>query len=218
MSDIVIKILIIGDTSVGKTSFVNMYTEGTFTDEFLTTIGIDFKWKIIEFNETQVKIVLYDTSGQSRFRTVVTSYYKNTDAILFIYDITERATFEKFPEWLQQIKDKSSIEMDKIIIFGNKNDCAESRKVSVEEAQKLSKSLGITFVEGNVKNNVNITPVINTILSRLLEKKKAELEESVASVQEEQRISLQQEGFQKGKTNKQNERKLKQQKEMEKCC
>ena len=124
-TDFAFKILLLGDSSVGKTCFLKRYTDNTFQDAYLSTIGFDFKFKFVTLeNGKTVKVQLWDTAGQERFRTIAKSYYKGAHGIILIYDVTNRKTFDNIRKWLNQIKDEASNKIS-IILVANKIDCED---------------------------------------------------------------------------------------------
>lgn len=178
-SDIVIKILTLGESSVGKTSIILRYTENTFSEQFLTTIGIDFKQKIIDFKKKKVKVLLVDTSGQERFRNIAANYFKSADGILFVYDITKKDTLTKFEYWFSQIQEQSSVNKNSVLIFGNKNDCEEQREVSQEEARTIGDKYGLISMEGSAQSGEGVQVAIEKIIENILSTKSFMDEESV---------------------------------------
>ncbi len=173
--DYVFKILTLGESSVGKSSIILRYTNGHFNQQILSTTGIDFRTKIIEYNEQKIKLVIYDTSGQERYRTIAANYYKNADGILFVYDITNKSTLT-FKYWLEQIKEKSSIQS--IILFGNKTDLENgedenySREISLEEGNSVAKEFGLKLFEGSAKEGINIDEAIEELVGLIYKEKK----------------------------------------------
>ena len=132
--DFAFKVLLLGDSSVGKTCFLKRYTDDTFQDAYLSTIGFDFKFKSITLNNgKEVRVQLWDTAGQERFRTIAKSYYKGAHGIILMYDVTNRKTYDNIKKWLNQIRDETGNRIS-IILVANKIDCEELRQVTKEEA------------------------------------------------------------------------------------
>ena len=156
-SEITYKILLLGDSSVGKTCFLKRYTDNTFQDAYLSTIGFDFKFKSVPLKSgKKVKVQLWDTAGQERFRTIAKSYYKGAHGIILIYDVTNRKTFENIRKWLNQIKEETSNKIS-IILVANKIDCDEDlRVVSKEEGEDLAKNAGLPIYEASAKDSINV--------------------------------------------------------------
>ena len=150
------KVLLLGDTTVGKTCFLLKYTDKTFIEEHMTTIGLDYRLKSLKLkNGKELKLQIWDTAGQERFRTITKSYYKGSEGILLIYDVTKRESFENVKTWVSQIREevsKSSV----IYVVGNKIDLEDTRKVTTEEGVNLAKELELPFKEASAKNGINI--------------------------------------------------------------
>jgi small GTP-binding protein len=150
------KVLLLGDTTVGKTCFLLKYTDKTFIEEHMTTIGLDYRLKTLKLKDgKEIKLQIWDTAGQERFRTITKSYYKGSEGILLIYDVTKRESFENVKTWVSQIREevsKSSV----IYVVGNKIDLEDTRKVTTEEGVNLAKELELPFKEASAKNGINI--------------------------------------------------------------
>jgi Ras-related protein Rab-8A len=166
--DFTIKLLMIGDSSVGKTSILNKYVTNKFTDEFTTTIGIDFHIKRIAVNNKIVKLQLWDTAGQERFRSVTIGYFRGAQGALVVYDITNRESFKNIKKWMEDI-DKNCYNGIIIFLVGNKIDEIQNRKVSTEEGEELGKKYNINYFECSAKTGKNIEELyfnIATIISK----------------------------------------------------
>ena len=164
------KILLLGDSSVGKTCFLKRYTDGTFQDAYLSTIGFDFKFKHITLdNGKTVKVQLWDTAGQERFRTIAKSYYKGAHGIVLIYDVTNRKTFDNIRKWLIQIKNEAASKIS-IVLVANKIDCEdELKQVKKEEGEALAKNNNLTIFEASAKDNINVEESFKYIIEEINE-------------------------------------------------
>ncbi|KAK2675632.1 hypothetical protein RAB80_007817 [Fusarium oxysporum f. sp. vasinfectum] len=151
----VIKLLLIGDSGVGKSCCLLRFSEDSFTPSFITTIGIDFKIRTIELDGKRVKLQIWDTAGQERFRTITTAYYRGAMGILLVYDVTDERSFNNIRTWFQNVEQHATEGVNKILI-GNKCDWEEKRVVSTEQGQALADELGIPFLEVSAKSNINI--------------------------------------------------------------
>ena len=173
--DYVFKLLTLGESSVGKSSIILRFTNNQFNDQLLSTTGIDFRTKIIDYKEQKIKLVIYDTSGQERYRTIAANYYKNADGILFVYDITNENSLT-FKYWLEQIQEKSSVKS--IILFGNKTDLEnveeekKERKITFEEGKKIADQYGLKLFEGSAKQGININEAIEEFVGLIYKEKK----------------------------------------------
>ena len=166
--DFTIKLLMIGDSNVGKTSILNKYVTNKFTDEFTTTIGIDFHIKRISVNDKIVKLQLWDTAGQERFRSVTIGYFRGAQGALVVYDVTNRESFNNIKKWMEDI-DKNCYNGIIIFLVGNKIDEIQNREVSIEEGKELGKKYKISYFECSAKTGKNIEELyfnIATIISK----------------------------------------------------
>ena len=155
-SDSVYKVLLLGDSTVGKTCFLMRYTDNTFQEIHMSTIGLDYRLKTMTLNSgKQVKVQIWDTAGQDRFRAITKNYYKGAHGIILIYDVTNQITFDNVTNWITQIKEEAS---DKVTIFlvGNKIDDEKNRKVETEEGKKLAEEFKLKFYETSAKIGTNV--------------------------------------------------------------
>lgn len=159
-----IKLLMIGDSGVGKTCLLLRYANDSFSPTFITTIGIDFKIKTITLDDKVIKLQIWDTAGQERFRTITTSYFRGAQGILLVYDVTDRGSFENVSNWVGQIKSHAENNISKVLI-GNKSDVDDSeRAVTYEEGKKLAEEYGIgTFFEASAKQNICVTEAFEAV-------------------------------------------------------
>ena len=153
--DYLFKVLIIGNSCVGKSNMLLRFTENTFHESFLPTIGVDFKIRNVEVNDKVVKLHIWDTAGQERFKTITATYYKGAHGIILVYDITDRSTFVDIHTWLNEIETHASTGVAKLLV-GNKCDMEAERQVSFDEGQNMASELGVPFLETSAKNKINI--------------------------------------------------------------
>ena len=168
-----IKIMTLGNMKVGKTNFMLKYTENKYEESHVSTIGLDFKIKKIEINNKNYQLLLFDTAGQERYKSIALNVIKDTHGILLMYDITEKATFESIPDWIQNIKDLKGDDFP-LILLGNKIDLENERTVSKEEGQKLADEIGIQFFEISNKEGINIQEAGLALIKKIIEKKEKE--------------------------------------------
>jgi Ras-related protein Rab-8A len=157
-----IKLLMIGDSGVGKTCLLLRYANDSFSPTFITTIGIDFKIKNIEIDQKRVKLQIWDTAGQERFRTITTSYFRGAQGIVLVYDVTDRRSFESIRNWINQIQQHADVHVNKILV-GNKCDMLDEKVVSTEEGKKLAEEFNMMFWETSAKNDVNVEQSFHSI-------------------------------------------------------
>ncbi|CAF0740646.1 unnamed protein product [Adineta steineri] len=139
--DYMFKLLIIGNSSVGKTSFLFRYADDSFTSAFVSTVGIDFKVKTVFRQDKRVKLQIWDTAGQERYRTITTAYYRGAMGFILMYDITNEESFNAVQDWCTQIK-MYSWDNAQVVLVGNKCDLEQDRAVSLERGQRLADQLG----------------------------------------------------------------------------
>ena len=164
--DCLFKLLIIGESGVGKTCILLRFTEDSFTANHLTTIGIDFKIKIINIDNKLVKLQIWDTAGQERFRTITKTYYKGAHGIILTYDVTDLNSFRSIKNWIKQIESNAQSSVCKVLV-GNKCDKSD-RKVTVEEGKKLAEEFNMEFFETSAKSNQNINEVFTFLTREIL--------------------------------------------------
>ena len=153
--DVKYKIMVLGESRVGKTSLIKQYTKEQFGGVYLTTVGMDFQDKIIDIEGKKVRLQIWDTAGQERFRNVTKSYFQSSHGFVLVYDITDKTTFEKTNFWMEQIK-LNGPENPKLILVGNKCDLSNERKVSIEEGENFAKKNNIKFFESSAKEGTNV--------------------------------------------------------------
>ena len=169
--DYLFKVLFVGDSSVGKTQIINKFVENNFLENCVSTIGVDFKIKEVEFKNKKIKLQLWDTAGQERFRAIIQNYYKNAHLIAFFYAINNRNSFNSIPKWVDEVK-KQTDKNTKFLLVGNKCDLEENkRQVSTEEAQEYAKENKIEFIEVSAKTEKGINDMFKYIISELLKEK-----------------------------------------------
>jgi len=161
------KILLVGDSGVGKSALLLRYTDNTFTDNFVSTIGVDFKIKTISLDGQTVKLQIWDTAGQERFKTITSSYYRGSHGILVVYDITDVVSFNNIRVWLEEIKKYTSGESVIILLVGNKNDQESNRAVETSQGQEMADKLGCLFMETSAKDRVNVDNIFLELIRSL---------------------------------------------------
>ncbi|KTW28020.1 GTP-binding protein ypt2 [Pneumocystis carinii B80] len=153
--DYLIKLLLIGDSGVGKSCLLLRFSDDFFTPSFITTIGIDFKIRTIELDGKRIKLQIWDTAGQERFRTITAAYYRGAMGILIVYDVTDEKSFQNVRLWVSNVEQHASEGVNKILV-GNKCDWEERRVISEEQGQALAQEFGIPFLETSAKSNINV--------------------------------------------------------------
>ena len=165
--DHLFKILVIGDTGCGKTSIMQRFVEGTFDEQFVVTVGTDFKEKIIEVNEKSIKLQIWDTAGQERFRAINSSYYRGAHGIIVVYDVTDTDSFENTQTWLGDISRYACSEVPRILI-GNKCDDITKKEVDYIYGKDFSEKEGMPFIETSAKDGTNILEAFELITEEMI--------------------------------------------------
>jgi Ras-related protein Rab-10 len=167
--DHLFKILLIGDSGVGKTCILCRFSDDSFNPSFISTIGIDFKMKTIELNGKKIKLQIWDTAGQERFYTITSTYYRGAMGIMLVYDITDGKSFDSIGKWLRNIDENANEDVVRMIM-GNKCDMEDKRVIQTERGQEVAKHHGIPFIETSAKTNINVTRAFHDITLKILEK------------------------------------------------
>lgn len=169
--DKLLKLTIIGDAKSGKSCFLQRFSGGKFTETYLPTIGVDFMIKTLEVKDKRIKLQMWDTSGQDRFKSISSSYYKGTNIIILLYDITNIESFNNLESHIKNIDDLSKVQ---ICILGNKSDLVDNdsnyRAVDSQAGLEFASKYNALFMEVSAKNNTNIDSAINEAVSCWLTK------------------------------------------------
>ena len=173
MVELNVKILIVGDTNVGKTSLLLQYTDNFYPLQHAATVGIEFKVKNITYKNYNVKLQIWDTAGQERFHSITNNFFRNADGILFVYDITNKKSFEGIKNWIQEAEEEVGDDFQKILI-GNKSDLEEERTVPLKKLEEFCLEKKINFLETSAKNNINLKEAFNKIVELIFEDKSDE--------------------------------------------
>ncbi|OHT01734.1 Ras-related protein RIC1 [Tritrichomonas foetus] len=146
------------------------FTEDIFIENYISTIGVDFKIRTITQDKKVIKLQIWDTAGQERFRAITKSYYHGSHGIVIVYDITDRKTFDKIPDWMNQIQQSDNSEDSCKILIGNKCDLADHREVKIEEGEELARQYDIPFMETSAKDSLNVDNLFHTMATAMKEK------------------------------------------------
>jgi len=165
--DYLFKLLLIGDSGVGKSCLLLRFADDCYMESYISTIGVEFKIRTIELDGKTVKLQIWDTAGQERFRTITSSYYRGAHGIIIVYDVTDRESFNNVKQWLAEIDKYASSENVNKLLVGNKSDLASKKVVSYDEAKELADSLGIKFLETSAKNSHNVEQAFNVMASEI---------------------------------------------------
>ncbi|XP_065841779.1 ras-related protein Rab-8B-like [Oscarella lobularis] len=153
--DYLFKLLLIGDSAVGKTCILFRFSEDAFNSTFISTIGIDFKIRTVELDGKKIKLQIWDTAGQERFRTITTAYYRGAMGIMLVYDITNLKSFENIKNWIRNVEEHAAADVERMIL-GNKCDMEDQRKVPRDKGEQLAAEHGIKFSETSAKTGQGV--------------------------------------------------------------
>ncbi|CAO3638249.1 unnamed protein product [Cunninghamella echinulata] len=166
-----LKLLLIGNSNVGKSSLLLRFTDDTFLpqEEVSATIGVDFKVSLMEVDGRTYKLTIWDTAGQERFRTLTSSYYRGAQGVILVYDVSSRETFDALSTWWNEVNTYcSSPDVIKMIV-GNKVDKESSRVVTYQEGAELARKLQTLFVECSAKTNFGVEEAFEELVTKIIE-------------------------------------------------
>ncbi|WOG86713.1 hypothetical protein DCAR_0205931 [Daucus carota subsp. sativus] len=160
------KVVIIGDSAVGKSNLLSRYARNEFNLHSKATIGVEFQTQSMEIEGKEVKAQIWDTAGQERFRAVTSAYYRGAVGALIVYDISRRTTFDSVTRWLQELDTHSETTVARMLI-GNKSDLDNIRDVSVEEGVKLAEEQGLFFMETSALDATNVQKAFEIVIREI---------------------------------------------------
>merc|ERR1712005_94509 len=164
--DYLFKLLLIGNSGVGKSCLLLRFADDTYTESYISTIGVDFKIRTIQLDGKTIKLQIWDTAGQERFRTITSSYYRGAHGIIVVYDTTDSDTFEHVKTWLHEIDRYASENVNKLLV-GNKSDLTSKRQVETESAKEFADSVNIPFLETSAKSATNVEDAFMTMAGEI---------------------------------------------------
>mmetsp|Transcript_67362 Transcript_67362/g.60513 ORF Transcript_67362/g.60513 Transcript_67362/m.60513 type:complete len:218 (+) Transcript_67362:104-757(+) len=165
---VLVKIIIIGESGVGKTAILHQYVMDKFIQEHKATIGADFLTKEINVDDKIVTLQIWDTAGQERFQSLGNAFYRGADACILVYDITDQKSFDQIEDWKQKFVNQANIENEReypFLLLGNKSDMSQNRAVSQQQGEQYASNNGMTFYETSAKDGNNIDTAIQAIAS-----------------------------------------------------
>lgn len=171
--DYLFKLLLIGDSGVGKSCLLLRFADDTYTESYISTIGVDFKIRTVELDGKTIKLQIWDTAGQERFRTITSSYYRGAHGIIVVYDVTDSESFNNVKQWLHEIDRYASENVNKLLV-GNKADLTSKRAVTFDQGKEFADSLGIEFLETSAKNATNVEKAFMTMAAQIKSRMKAQ--------------------------------------------
>ena len=168
--DLTLKILIVGDSSVGKTNFMTRFIENKFSEGYMTTSGIDLQTTDIQIKNKKIRIQLWDTAGQEKYKSITKNLFLKVMGAIIIYDITSEKSYINCKMWVQMIKEECGSHMQ-IIIVGNKSDLTDQRKIDEEEVMNYAKEQNTQYIETSCKTGENIRKAVSILCEKIMENK-----------------------------------------------
>ena len=171
-AQIVLKLLLLGDSSVGKTSILLKYISNKFDDSSISTVGVDYMDKIIDYNKFKIKLQIWDTSGEEKFRTITKNFYRNADGLLVVFDLTKKESYDHIRSWINEAKENN--DKLKTILIGNKLDLKDERIVAIDVAKQFAEKNNLKYIETSAKDGTNINESFQAIIDLLFDGKSSE--------------------------------------------
>ena len=166
--ELLYKIIIVGDTCVGKSNILSRYLKDEFRDDSKSTVGVELGSKFLKIKGVGAKLQIWDTAGQERYRSITSSYYKGSHGCFIVYDITNEISFENVDKWYEQAKKETSKEIS-IILVGNKCDLENERKISKEQVEEKAKSLNCPFFETSALSKIKIDDIFTEMVNNIFD-------------------------------------------------
>ena len=171
-AQIVLKLLLLGDSSVGKTSILLKYISNKFDDSSISTVGVDYMDKIIDYNKFKIKLQIWDTSGEEKFRTITKNFYRNADGLLVVFDLTKKESYDHIRSWINEAKENN--DKLKTLLIGNKLDLKDERIVAIDVAKQFAEKNNLKYIETSAKDGTNINESFQAIIDLLFDGKSSE--------------------------------------------
>ena len=171
-AQIVLKLLLLGDSSVGKTSILLKYISNKFDESSISTVGVDYMDKIIDYNKFKIKLQIWDTSGEEKFRTITKNFYRNADGLLVVFDLTKKESYDHIRIWINEAKENN--DKLKTILIGNKLDLKDERIVAIDVAKQFAEKNNLKYIETSAKDGTNINELFQAIIDLLFDGKSSE--------------------------------------------
>lgn len=168
--DNLVKLLMLGDSAVGKTSLIMRFCEDKFDSKFVTSLGVDFTWKEVVRNQRKLMVQVWDTAGQEKFRSITPAYYRTAMGVVITYDVTSRTSFDQIGFWIKSLAQYGDPQVQRILV-GNKSDLEEDRQVSTADGEMLAKENKMFFFETSAKTRNNVENAFFQIADQVVEQR-----------------------------------------------
>jgi len=179
-----VKLMMVGDSGVGKTSLLHQFVDEKFDPQFITTIGIDFKRKLVDAAGKRVMLQLWDTAGQERFRSITSSFYRGAQGVALVFDVTDHDSFANMGQWIRSMQTLTT-EGTPWMIIGNKTDMVKERSVTQAAAEALAKKYGVWYFETSARTGYNVKEAFHA-LTKIMTQKVLALEKGEERLQKQQ--------------------------------
>ena len=172
--DYIFKIILVGDSGVGKSSMLTRFVDEAYCNVFMSTIGVDFKIKTLNIDNKICKIQVWDTAGQEKYKSITNVYYRGAQACIIVYDVTDRMSFQNVYNWIQDLETHAADDIYMLLV-GNKSDLSSQRAVTELEGYQFANNMNILFTETSANNNININVAFETVARNLKKNQKNDL-------------------------------------------
>lgn len=162
------KILLIGDAGVGKSCLLRQFADSKYDDCLTSTIGVDFKIKTIQLNGKNIKLQIWDSAGQERYRTLASAYYRGAHGVGIVFDVTNEESFQNVPFWLGEVEKNQCVDVRRLLV-GNKNDLDEKRRISYDQAEELASEHNMNYVETSAKTSENVANAFTAVAKEIFD-------------------------------------------------
>ncbi|XP_054470084.1 ras-related protein Rab-15-like [Anoplopoma fimbria] len=179
--DVLFRLLMLGDSGVGKTCMLRRFTESDFDPTHISTIGVDFKMRTLELDGIKVRVQIWDTAGQERYQTITKQYYRRAQGIIFVYDVTCESSFQHLMKWASDVDENAPDKVQRILV-GNKSDEELRRQVTKDQGSKLAETYGMEFFETSASTSTNITEAFTRVTELVLQAHKRDVDNLLGSL------------------------------------
>ena len=198
--DIIFKIVLIGDSGVGKTNLLGRYLKKEYKEETKATVGVEFGEKKYELNGLKIKAQIWDTAGQERYKAITSMYYKGAKGALIVFDLSSKNTFQNVEKWYNEIKKTSDPNIN-LILIGNKSDLKDKRQISTEEGENKAKEMNVAYLETSALNCDNVDKAFDALIEAISKKMKMEIEAEEEENDDNNNDNIQNKNFKDEKQN-----------------